>query len=170
MSKSEMDVLTSRKSTQTAREFHLGEFKVNLGPEFRLPEAIKVAFEDFLNTRFIDSHRRTSQPHKTIFQANTGLPSPIVRIDASSIVDPMKPQDSMFEVEARPAGLGILTEMFGVVEPIRRVFERVSALTNMPIAFAALPSVTGAISGRDRSIDTQLLAKHMNLPYLYRVW
>ncbi len=165
-----MDVLTSEKNRRTIEESSFGEFKVNVGPEFCLPKVIKEAFEGFLNSDFIASHRRSSQPNKTIFQANTGLPSPIVRIDASSIVDPKNPCNSIFEVEARPAGLGLLTEMFGVVEPVRRVFQLVSELTQMPIALATLPSVTGMGGGRDRSVDTRLLAKHVDLPYLYRPW
>ena len=147
-----------------------GEFELNIGPEMTIPERVKTAFEHFLNEDFISSHRAVSQPHQTTFQKHFGLPSPIVRIDASSIVDLHNPRDSIFEVEARPAGLGILTNILSVVKPVREVFTRVASLMGAPVACGVLPSVIGATGGRDRSIDTQLLAQSIGLSYLYRAW
>ena len=167
---SETDRLSIKGTSAIPKRVEFGEFQLNIGQEYELPVSIKLAFESFLNTRFVGVHRKCSQPNKTVFQANTGLPSPVIRIDSSSIVDVERPEASIFEVEARPAGLGILTEMFGIVEPVRRVFELVSELSNMPIGIGVLPSVNGGLGQRDRSVDTQLLAKNVGLQYLYRPW
>ncbi len=153
-----------------AKRVFFGEFELNIGPEMTIPERVKIAFERFLNTGFIKAHRAVSQPNQTAFQKHTGLPSPIVRIDASSIVDLCDPKNSIFEVEARPAGLGILTSILGVIEPVRNVFDNVANLMRAPVACGVLPSVDGRTGARDRSIDTLLLAQSIGLPYLYRSW
>lgn len=143
-----------------------GEFALTIGPEMELPIHVKHAFEGFLNGDFIAAHRETSQPHRTRFQEITGLPSPIVRIDTSSIVDIDHPERSIYEVEARPSGLGLLTGILNCAQPIKDVFERVSRLTGQPVACAVLPSVRGISGGHDRSIDTHMLAQATQLPCL----
>lgn len=170
MNLSECDRLSNPNLGMEKKSVSFGEFALTIGSEMTIPKEIKQSFERFLNGNFIEAHRRSSQEHMTVFQANTGLPSPIVRIDAASIVDPNRPENSIFEVEARPAGLGILTSMLGVVEPIKDVFRRIEKITSMPVGCGVLPSVTGATGNRDRSIDTLLLAQSANLPYLYQPW
>ena len=168
MSPIERDVL-ARHATPKQPEIcrpSYGEFALTIGPEMELPVHVKHAFEGFLNGDFIAAHRETSQPHKTRFQEITGLPSPIVRIDASSIVDACHPEGSIYEVEARPSGLGILTGILNAGQPVSEVFERVSRLTGQPVASAVLPSVRGVSGGHDRSIDTLMLAQAAHIPYL----
>lgn len=164
-----LDRLSLRHMHHELRRVPFGEFEFRIGPEMTIPERVKIAFEQFLNTEFTPAHL-ASQIHRTPFQDRTGLPSPIVRVDASSIVDINDPKHSIFEVEARPAGLGILTRIFGVIDPIRDVFNRVSNIMQAPVGCGALPSVLGVTGSRDRSIDTQLFAQSINIPYLYRPW
>lgn len=164
------DVLSARQNEiKSERKPAFGEFELKIGPEMTLPKEIAQAFEGFLNGDFIRAHREVSQPHPTHFQKKFGIPSPIVRIDASSMVDPKHPERSIFEVEARPAGLGILG-ILGAIQPIKEVFDRVSKVTQKKLAFGVLPSVLGQDGGHDRSIDTRMAAEAIGVPYLERPW
>jgi hypothetical protein len=169
-SKTDRLLATVANATRENHRSELGDFVLRIGPEYTLPQEIKRAFEDFLNRRFIEAHRIHSQPNKTLFQTITGLPSPIVRIDASPIIDLDCPEKSIYEIEARPSGLGILSEHLGVVDPIVDVFRRLENRFNLPLACGVLPSVTGQTGGRDRSEDTKLLARHTGMEYLYQPW
>lgn len=90
----------------------LGEWSINLGPEITAgPESRVKEFLTETLANYRDAYRPTPGTEHAYYQMH-GVSSPIVRVDMPLPTGGVTPDQGIFEVEARPAGLGISAMAF----------------------------------------------------------
>lgn len=130
----------------------VGNWEFTVGSTKEVPRDVVEALEAFLNEQWV-VHVHREPPWWSII--HWGIPSPIVRVDMSPLCDPDNVAASIYEVEVRPAGLGIMLLLF----PDRY---REDLLTRLS---AVLSPCRGIINYMTNVQDDQLFAQFLNLPY-----
>lgn len=101
-----------RPHNHEVRQVNLGEWSIQIGPEVHLGNESNL--KGFL-THTLRGYKDTFAPTpgtEHAYYRMHGVSSPIVRIDMPLVTDGVSPDQGIFEVEARPAGLGIAAEVF----------------------------------------------------------
>lgn len=91
----------------------VGEWSNNIGPDIFIDQDSNL--KDFLRTTFAQ-YKDAYKPDEGLgyyFHNQFGFPSPIVRIDMPLATGSVTPGQGLFEIEARPAGLGLDSVLFG---------------------------------------------------------
>lgn len=136
-----------------------GDWQFQRGPDLKVTSSEGILPSQEILNRFVQAYYPRPGYENWMFD-NRGVPSPIIRIDFS----PEQP-DFPYEVEARPAGLGIYTEHFGGQEQIRSYFDGLAEHFQRPIGVQVLPSVRGGVGKKDRSLDSRVFAQNANLRF-----
>lgn len=140
----------------------IGYWEFRKGTERTMLPETKIALEDLVS-RELFGQCQADYPY--FFLQKTGCPSPILRIDFSPEVAMQDPTASVYEIEFRPAGIGIMTHMFGQVEPFKALFEDIATTLNLKMGLKVCPSIVGRGTGKDRSKDTELFSSSLGLAY-----
>ncbi|TAN57704.1 hypothetical protein EPN15_03255 [Patescibacteria group bacterium] len=128
----------------------VGDWEIKVGESWKVPEKTIKDLEEFLSDKWkMAVMRSVKYPWWSI--SNRKMPSPIVRVDLSPLVVGFSVKDCIYEVEVRPAGLGITTLL--LVDQRSRWSE-------------ALSDCGGIIKCPDSSIqDDFICADLLSIPY-----
>lgn len=158
LSTSEIDV-RARQDEAVIEYVDFGDWKFRKGLPLRVSRDEGVLPSQDLLDRFVAVHS-TRPEYDYWMHATMGVPSPVVRIDFS----PSQP-DYPYEIEVRPAGLGIYTGPFGEAGRLRAYFSGLQEHLGRPIGVKVLPSIRGGDCKRDRSLDSRVFAKNAGLEF-----
>lgn len=148
-------------SKEQLKSVELGDWKFTQGPELTIPKERVLEVEDFLSGDFKDAYKPV---YPYMFYEQTGFPSPIVRIEFST-KGKGNIKDMIYEVETRPAGLGLAVDFFDQGNNLRQYIGNLSRQLNMPIAAQLLPSIFGnGLNETDRTEDTRAFARAVGIP------
>lgn len=81
-----------------------------------------------------------------------------MRIDFSPAAAKTDLKSSIYEIEARPAGMGIMCSVFNQRQPFQELIDDLSHQLNTRIGTKVCPSIAGDSFKKDRRKDTQLFA------------
>lgn len=141
------------------RKIEVGKWKVDIGETKLVPEAVLNELETFLSTDWKEAAMKDIEERGTWWRGarELGIPSPIVRIDmAPNQRNSAKIQEAIYEVEIRPAGLGITLSL---LPEIRDRWGRILKKSGCQ-GFVRLESPIQ---------DDALAAKFLELPYFEEV-
>lgn len=140
----------------------LGDWKFLQGPDMILSQELRNSLEDITSNRF---HTTYKPQYPYYFQKTTGFPSPIVRIDFSPMGKVSQIGDCLYEIEARPAGIGIAVGLFGLTE-LKSYIAYLKKTLDTKIGAKVFPSIKGMRENtKDRRIDTEMFASNVDLLY-----
>ena len=150
---------------QTRREIkpvQLGEWSMNLGPEITVgPESHLKEFLSETLVQYRESYRPAPGTEHAYYQMY-GASSPIVRVDMPLPTGAVAPDQGIFEVEARPAGLGISALAFpDLNQYFQGASEQVLA-SGHKIAVKVLPYARAAT--HDSIMEKALFAESIGAP------
>jgi len=134
------------------KDVRIGVWKVRIGTSKRITSNIVQALEEFLTWEWRQAVvEGISQPWWSI--EHLGIPSPIIRVDMTPIAKSETVKESIYEVEARPAGLGLFLSL---VSP-KRVEQWREVLTKC--------KCQGLINIQSPIQDDGLAAEILRIPY-----
>lgn len=141
----------------------IGEWENNIGPDITATDGTLVRYLEQQFARFRGAYQ-PAQGLEYFFFTETGFPSPIIRVDMPLIVQDVSPVQGFFEIESRPAGLGIDSALFP--EHRERLSEYIDILRralDMPLAVKMFPYSQNP--RHDPSGEKREFAQQVGIPF-----
>lgn len=135
----------------------IGDWAVQVGETKRMDLSVARELEEFLTHDWREAVLETTE-HPYLGTA-LGIPSPIIRAEISPVPQDFPVRNRLFEVEARPAGLGVFSGVLSAVG--NGSAPQVNALWR-----EALSSCEAILRDPEsRILDDRILAGHLGIPY-----
>ncbi len=117
----------------------VGEWSNMIGPTIVAKDGSLRGFLEETFMRFKVSHS-PQLGMEYFFSSKTGFPSPIIRIDMPLITERVSPIQGFFEIEARPAGLGVDSALFPEHrDAFAQYIDQLRSALNLPLAIKMFP-------------------------------
>ncbi|MEK7070176.1 MAG: hypothetical protein AAB966_00035 [Patescibacteria group bacterium] len=142
----------------------IGDWSSLIGPTIKLENS--ESFDNFIRGTF-DKFQEAYKPepgYEYFFYQNTGLPSPIIRIDMPLVLGSVEENQGIYEIETRPAGLGLDSMLFEEHRAtFRRYIDLLQIILERPFAVKMLPYIQD--SRHDPGGEKREFAQLMGIPF-----